>query len=416
MNRRIPGIAIAIACLLTFLSPLRAGLDHGSDGSDGVFSPVASIEIDLATAPTGVWTDAGGDVTSDGISDGIYDPQKWAVVFKYASINIPAGVMVTFKNHPSGAPVIWLSQGNVTIEGTVDVSGKAGSGAQAFAEPGPGGFHGGRLGSGAGLTQSSGLGPGGGQLTSTGSTNGAGGGYSSAGQSNFAGAEYGNINALPLIGGSGGGASASAGAGGGGGGAIVVASNTQISLIGGTAIRARGGEAQVAFSGSGAGGAIRLIAPTVTGPASSLDASGPNAGFDGSHGRIRIDADDVLLTGTSVPNYSTDGYMIPVFPPANYPTLRATMVDGEPITTEPVTGMESAEAGISNPGSVTVSIEATNIPVGTVVIVHVIPGRGQRFTVNSTPLADAGGGLLTATASISNFPPGRVELQLRAAW
>jgi hypothetical protein len=33
----------------------------------------------------------------------------------HASVNIPAGVTVTFKNHASHAPVVWLVQGGVTM-------------------------------------------------------------------------------------------------------------------------------------------------------------------------------------------------------------------------------------------------------------------------------------------------------------
>ena len=44
--------------------PLAAQLNVPSDGSDGVFSPTADIEIDLSQAITGVWSDdnTGGNV------------------------------------------------------------------------------------------------------------------------------------------------------------------------------------------------------------------------------------------------------------------------------------------------------------------------------------------------------------------
>ena len=81
-----------------------------SDGSDGAFNPVASVEIDLGLATNNnpsVWSD--NNFANAG--NGVYDRVKWAVVFKYSSVNIPAGVTVIFKNHPTHAPVVWLVQG-----------------------------------------------------------------------------------------------------------------------------------------------------------------------------------------------------------------------------------------------------------------------------------------------------------------
>lgn len=88
--------------------PATAQLNIPSDGSDGAFAPTADIEIDLGQAITGTWSD---DNAGSDIGKGIYDPAQWAVVFEYSSINIPAGVTVTFKNHPSNPPVIWLVSG-----------------------------------------------------------------------------------------------------------------------------------------------------------------------------------------------------------------------------------------------------------------------------------------------------------------
>lgn len=72
----------------------EAALTVPSDGSDSTFNPSQNTQIDLAEAITGVW-----DQTSPQPGKGIYDPEKCAVVFKYKSVNIPAGVTVTFKNH-----------------------------------------------------------------------------------------------------------------------------------------------------------------------------------------------------------------------------------------------------------------------------------------------------------------------------
>jgi hypothetical protein len=91
----------------------------------------------------------------------VYDPDKWAVVFKYTTIDI--SVNVYFSNHPSGAPVVWLASGDVTIEGQVNLDGEYGRPYfdfdRPFAESGPGGFGGGQC-SGTWDQASAGFGPG----------------------------------------------------------------------------------------------------------------------------------------------------------------------------------------------------------------------------------------------------------------
>lgn len=70
-------------------------------------------------------------------------------VFNYTDITVPAGVTVKFIRNAANTPVIWLASGNVTINGTVDVS------ASGF-QSGPGGYD------GANGLMTTGYGPGGG--------------------------------------------------------------------------------------------------------------------------------------------------------------------------------------------------------------------------------------------------------------
>src|SRR5262245_10648902 len=76
----------------------------GADGSDGVFSPTTNTNVDLSQSATGNWNDN----NTSNAGKGVYDHTKWAVVFKYSSVRIPANVTVSFNNHPSKAPVVWL--------------------------------------------------------------------------------------------------------------------------------------------------------------------------------------------------------------------------------------------------------------------------------------------------------------------
>ena len=121
-RERLIGGLVCASILLIVIGTLPVMADlviPGADGSDGAFSPTQSIEIDLSQAVTGTW-----DQPSPQPGKGIYDPEKWAIVFKYSSVNISSGVTVTFKNHPSFAPVVWLVSGPVTISGNVYLNGQ----------------------------------------------------------------------------------------------------------------------------------------------------------------------------------------------------------------------------------------------------------------------------------------------------
>ena len=75
-----------------------AQVNSGSNGSDGALNPTANLVIDMADHP-----------------DGIYH---------YTSVNIPAGVTVSFIPNAGNKPVIWLVQGDCVINsgGRVDAS------------------------------------------------------------------------------------------------------------------------------------------------------------------------------------------------------------------------------------------------------------------------------------------------------
>lgn len=294
-------LAVGILGLVACASFAFAAPNVYSDGSDGAFAPTAATTtIDLGLAATGNWE------TTPGNGNGVYDPEKWAVVFKYVSVNIASGKTVTFINHPSGAPVVWLVQGDITIVGTINVSGAGYNLTGSFANAGPGGFAGGRGRLSASNSGSAGLGPGGGGHSSAafGSA-----GYGLAGNGTLAGIMYGNARILPLIGGSGGGGSENDPAsGGGGGGAILLASQGAVSISG--FVNAGGGAGSISYgsysydSGGGSGGGIRIIANSVVGAAGGLQAQGGGGMAPGSVGRIRVEANTLGLTGSSGPDYT----------------------------------------------------------------------------------------------------------------
>lgn len=401
----------------------------GADGSDGAFNPTCAptpctVTVDLSQAVTGVW-----DMdNSANAGKGVYDPDKWAVVFKYSSVNVSSGVTVAFSNHPSRAPVVWLVSGDVTIAGVVSLNGKAGHAYNAspiHAEPGPGGFRGG-VGREGLASSSAGLGPGGGQFSySTCPTQGSygaanAGSFGAAGQdwricipqcyggSGTAGPTYGNSPLFPLIGGSGGSGAWShdaqgGGGGGGGGGALLIATAAGIALNG--QIECRGGDTAGPGCGyvgaGGSGGGVRLIGDTITGTGSIRADGGVGVSTvaDGGAGRIRVEANDIDKTITSSPPYSgaLPNDPIQIWPPDDVaPSVAVTEVqftspDGSPQPpvippSDPRSNYTHPEADVSidTVQPATIVIAATNVPASWEVKVRIVPRFGQDTTADAT--------------------------------
>ncbi len=183
--------AAALIGLPTFVSAQDGVFDSGSTGADGAYSPTVS-EVFMVTKAE----------------------------YNFTSVNIPSDVTVTFDsaldvNHP----VVWLSQGDITIEGTVDLSGAQGhssrAGMRPAAEGGPGGWNGGPgatalIGDPDTTLQAiAGQGPGGAIPGDSSQRSGSGGGHrtdGAVGSSSNAltvGRAYGNAFGQPLLGGSG---------------------------------------------------------------------------------------------------------------------------------------------------------------------------------------------------------------------
>lgn len=398
------------ASLLLFLllavslgaSPAAATIDAQSDGSDGALNVTDSdLTIDLRQAVTGSWNQPGTGL-------GVYDPTKWAVVFKYSSINIASGRTVKFINHPSNAPVVWLVQGIATIAGTVNLSGEGGTEQNRESVPGPGGFPGGR-GTSAGSPATAGHGPGGGGI-------GRGAGYATVGNNVMTGLldgglVYGNASILPLLGGSGGGGSANGG--GAGGGAILMVVGQRCAFTG--LLSTTGGATSYAgnsmYSGSGSGGAIRIVADTLTG-GGSLNARPGNMGT--GVGRVRLEA-NVLGTYFSIssdPDYSPQNPLgaegAVIWPPAPEPAVRIATVNGQAVTADPRMSPEALMGGdlvVSATTEIPVTLAATNVPTNATVTVRVVLGAGDAYTVPASfQSGDANNSIWTATLTSLSQP------------
>jgi hypothetical protein len=268
-------IFTAVLCLIGAVAD-AAPFSSGSTGADGALLVTSSRTLDLP--PDGV--------------------------FHFTTITITNSATLKFNRNALNTPVFLLASGNVYIDGTIDISATGQLG-------GPGGFDGG-YGVFPGQTvNGDGQGPGGG----SGSTSPFGVFATASGSNTNV---YGNTLIVPMIGGSGGAGSANI-RGGGGGGALLIASSTNINFASGT-IRAYGGYCD-GCQNNGSGGAVRLVAPIVTGRG-FFAINNQSVGYNGSYGRLRIDCEDrfawrSLQINGAYAGVWTRGHQMFVFPRDN---------------------------------------------------------------------------------------------------
>lgn len=413
----------AMLASLCFAPAWALAFNSGSTGADGAFNPTVNTVVQLP--------DSG--------------------VFNFTTVNIPAGVTVTFKKNTTNTPVVMLASGNVTIAGALSVSGghaahvgSAGDGNIGDdgvpGMGGPGGYDGGRGGqTSASRRGGTGLGPGGGDGGSY-STNssftyaygGAGGGFGGSGAGNYVSTSYswgslqGNVTAttggpvygssllLPLIGGSGGGGGAGGttfggSGGGGGGGAILIASTGTVNVTGAiTAYGGWGGQSDGAggggVGGGGSGGAVRIVATTIAGNG-KIEATGgggnsyaPSSnqnGGAGGNGRIRLESESITRTAATSPAY-TFGAPGSLFI-AGAPSLTISSVGGVAAPAAP-TGNADITLPANTPNPVTIVFATTGVPVGNTIKLTVTPTNAAPIVVVSPALT---GSTDNATASVS---------------
>jgi hypothetical protein len=430
--------SVSLLALTMGLTPLTCwSFNSGSTGSDGPFAPIVDTTLDLPI-------------------DG---------VLNFTTVTIPTGITVTFNKNVANTPVTLLASGDVTIDGTIDVSGgnSTAVGAAGDGNPGddglygiggPGGFNGGRGGMPTNIIGAAGLGPGAGNQSrgvNTAGTaagtgcGGSGAGYLSVGQSSqsvaidgksnadsnsvcdsdndqaLGGKAYGAETLLPLVGGSGGGGAGAGRAfagsgGGGGGGAILIASSGTVTING--KIKANGGTSGSAAGslaggtgGGGSGGAVRIIATTIAGDGdiTALGGSagtyalndGSSQGGSGSDGRIRLEADLYKRTMPTLPAFS---FATPqdMFV-AGLPSLRISSVAGVIAPVSP-TGNADIILPQSTPNPVIIELATTGVPIGNTVELTVTPASGPSVSVTSAAITGSKDAGLTSVSV--NLPDG----------
>ena len=462
------GFVLTMACMLACSVCMALNIP-GADGSDGVLTITVAdctngvYTIDLGRAATKQW-----DAKPTTAGCGVYDPEKWAVVFKYSSVQIDEGCTLKFVNHPSNPPVYWLVSGDVTINGEINLDGDRGQdnediGVTVCAKPGPGGFAG-----GLSLTQNSGntyyggggYGPGGAtsqiRRKKSGYTMpsvvGGGGSYATKGNSNSstnsditnssdAGSLYGDETLVPLVGGSGGAGYNGAdndymtmiggGAGGAGGGAICIAAKGTVSLAGNIKARGnRGGGYRKVHNGSnqfyflggcGSGGAVRILADSISGTG-SIDVSSfggtltsinedyvnvtvkyINNRSIGGAGRIRLDSNNITLCNRDFTSWSvkpslgnSDSIVLWADAKITMLTLGGAALPDDPTYRQ--SGLNEC-VSFATAGERELVFRTENIPTDANVVVKVTPRQSSDTYTGTTVVAtmDKGGTYASAT-------------------
>lgn len=342
-------LAVSLAAVL------HAEIDVPSDGSDGDFVTGAAtqeIVIDLAAAPTGRWDAPQREPLRPGIGGvGIYDPDQWAVVFKYNRVRIERNVTVKFLNHPSRAPVVWLVKGDVEVHGQVNLDGKRDV---WHGDGGPGGFRGSHWPERE--TQYR--------------------GYLSLPERNRW-----SPNLVPLLGGYGFHAHAGAGA-------ILIASRQRIVLEG--RIQAQG-------QGGAQGGAVRLVADELAG-SGFIETGNLHAGSP--HGVGRLEAH--RFTGTlraSFPTSIVPPEPLRLWPEPDAPTVRIVSVEEAEAPADPRARLDveagpggiplGADMTISKSGRAMVLIETTQLePSPAARVMLFVSPNSRRISGGSNGIAD----------------------------
>jgi hypothetical protein len=321
----------------------------------------------------GYWTtDSGGvqqrnqtwawraDGTTELLTSGAYTfdmTEKPDGIWNFSTIDIGPNVQIDFINNPANTPLRWLASGDVNIEGSLNLSGKARDELDVYTYrvglgglPGPGGYEGATAGPFGTDMHIPGQGPGGGLYAGT--VNSANANFST----------YGNPWIYPLTGGSGAGNISENVGGGGGGGAVMIASNGTIVIRG--QILTNGGSQNNSNSGSGSGGAVLLRANTIQGDGVITGA------------RVRLEAwnrevEDLTVPGVpayfnspQVASYTQGPPLLPVDLGANPGRLWVESINGSPPANPRLSSNSQLEVDsiLTGGGMSTIVVKGENIP------------------------------------------------------
>ena len=468
-GRVLAGIAAVLLCGAT---SVQAQYNSGSSGVHGAFPP-AQEDGTVPNTPYIVWNmrtggvrycssytlGSGSDQCSGGGGVFVQIPNTSTGgpatgIYEFTTVNITTitGVhrTVAIVGTSSNVPLTMLSQNEITISGVAGyqlnfhINGQTppvanSNFAEAGGKGGPGGFDGGASGNGGEIPEhgAAGFGPSGGAGGQAGAT--------TAAELNAGGAGTPPVNQslTPLTGGSGGGGAAGVspantlncgtsalgyggGSGGGGGGALLLAASSRVTIGATATIFANGGSGARnnlsscgLFGGGGGGGSVRIVAQEFVGAGVINVSAGTrqNGANPAAGGHVRIETALNTFSGSIT---GAGGGSFLSFPtaavPANQPVLRVTAIAGTSAPANPSASLTAPDItfGSAIDAPVTVAVAASNVPLGTVVNVRVVPATGQPTTATTTGLSGTVSNS-TATASVT-LPPGAGVLTASATF
>jgi hypothetical protein len=204
------------------------------------------------------------------------------------------------------------------------------------------------------------------------------------------------------------------GGGGGGGGGLLLAATNKIAIGPYGSIFAYGGQGATTsngcgYGGGGAGGNIRVVAQQIEGNG-GINVTGGVRG-DGtqpaSGGYVRFEAGSNTYSGLITGAVGGSFVSFPTAPiPLNQPQLHIVSIDGNSAPAAPSGSLSNPDITFANAvnAPVTLTVNANNVPLGTMVNIRVVPAVGEPTTATSAQLAGTFGAS-SATAQVT-LPPG----------
>jgi hypothetical protein len=208
----------------------------------------------------------------------------------------------------------------------------------------------------------------------------------------------------------------------------VIASSTSVTIAAGGKILANGGiggfgrsptcdNPCVYAGGSGAGGSVRLVAPTVDGSGTVQVAGGgaycTNCPTVASGGWIRVEAFNNARAITGTGSWAYGSPISAYVPTAAPPAVTVIQIADKPLA-NPKGEFTPADVTVNASGPIEIQIRARGVPVGTIAKVFLFSLEGLDQEISSTPLS----GTLqdsTATATVT-LPAGFTRGYVRAKW
>jgi hypothetical protein len=176
------------------------------------------------------------------------------------------------------------------------------------------------------------------------------------------------------------------------------------------------------YGGGGSGGGIRLAANTVAGTgtltaaggAFSSNCNGACTANGGGNGVVRIEAFTDNFTGT-VTGTQANGSPFATFVPTNPPpSVTVVSVNSTKITQPPTGSLATPDVTIDTSSSVALTVQASYIPVGTIITLNIFSDNNTQQAVKTTALV---GSLASSTATANvTFPSGYSLNYVKATW